>query len=774
MLLRIFGDMWSRGSMRLKILIAASLLSIVPVIILGSVTYMIAEYSLFDEVGKANRETVKQVQQRIDEKLVSLDKAVLQHAFNPMLLHYLTLTNPYENGEQFRDVMTVLSSMEGLIDDANAVYLYMKDQNLMMSPSQGITTTDRLPRDVLEKIQTDPRPYFWLDRKSASTVTRGGSNIVTFVRKLPVNMDKPLGYLIVELNDRAFFDIFAHTKVGMNGEMLIVTSGGNYISDWNKSLLDLSVQNPVIDQLLQSDQEEHTYTETIGGQKLLLNYRKSPYNEWKYISLLPVHDLTSRFNWIKQTTLGLGAVLIGISLAAAAVLSGSFFRLIYSVVETIKQARGELPQSLSKLNEIGVIRYYVDLLHRSNHALEQQIADSMPILRTNFLHRLLTEPMKEKEIVDKLAYYGIDIPHPYYTVLSIELDNLRGQTEQDLHLFLYAAMNIAKEIMSRYTNGVAFQSPSDHIAVILNHGPGDVHDRQKLVFQIAEEMQSVAERLLRVTVTIGIGYSYEGLEFISRSNKEALEALQFQLVEGSGRVIYIGSVLPEANSVSYPSEQEQVIINGIKLCHVEQVVQGVADFAAVLSARGRQASYDHIHQSYIQLIATSLKTLFELDPEGGPKLFDFNPYQRLAKIKTHASIVCWLTKEIYPDLISHVHEHRNRRQRTTMDRVLQYIHEHYDEELSQPMLAELVSLPNSQFSAMFKEEMGMTLTDYIIAYRIDRAKELLRTTDMKISDIAEKLCYNNAQNFIRMFKRSCGITPGEYRSRAVSREEMPN
>ncbi|UNK17862.1 helix-turn-helix transcriptional regulator [Paenibacillus sp. N3/727] len=81
------------------------------------------------------------------------------------------------------------------------------------------------------------------------------------------------------------------------------------------------------------------------------------------------------------------------------------------------------------------------------------------------------------------------------------------------------------------------------------------------------------------------------------------------------------------------------------------------------------------------------------------------------------------------------------------------------------MLAKIAGIPPSQLSQMFKEELGITFSDYLILYRMDKAKELLQNTDLKIFEIAERLRYQNSQNFIRTFKKAHGMTPGDYRAR---------
>ncbi|WJH35385.1 helix-turn-helix domain-containing protein [Paenibacillus sp. CC-CFT747] len=596
--------------------------------------------------------------------------------------------------------------------------------------------------------------------------------MVTYVRKLPVSvLDQPMGYLIIELNDRAFFDVFSHMTLGSSGEMLIATPSGNIFSDWNKDLLGPDLHSPLIQKLLATTKPEDRFSEKIDGRTMLVNYLQSSYSGWKYISVLPVEELTGHFDWIKQMMIGLGLFLIAVSLLAVFWLSRSFFGLWHGLLELLRRGGREDPApAAGRLNEFGLIRHYVESLHRTNDELEKQVQDSMPLLRTHFLRRVLNEAMKEEELGQRFGYYSLPMEGRYYAVMCLELDDLRGQTEQDLNLFGYAVNNIAREVISHHAEGAVFQTGTEQTAVILNLGGEETsaHDAQAAVFSVAEEMHRVIGELLKVTVTIGIGRCYPCRTRIRSSYREAKEALEFQLVEGNDKVIFIGSVLPQRSAFFYPAEQELTVVTGLKLCRLEQIRQGTDQFAAKLTACGRQASVDHIQQSFVQLVAASLKTLFELDPEGGPKLFAYNLYQRLAQLKTGDAIVQWLGTEVYPAMVAHISGFRNQRQRKTMEKVLQFIHEHYDEDLSQPMLADLVSLPGSQFSSMFKEETGMTLTDYIIAYRMDRAKELLVTTDLKVGDIADRLSYNNAQNFIRVFKRICGITPGEYRTQHAS------
>lgn len=760
------------NQMRLKVLFAASLFSIIPVIVLGAITYMIASDSMMQEIGKTNKETMRQIQERIDKLLVTNDKIVLQQAFNPLLTEFLKTPDPYKDNLLFQKVTTILNSMEVLMENVDSVYLYMKRQQLAVNPSEGIFEASKLDAGLLQRINESNEPLFWFDRKVMASVPRGGSHVVTLVRRLPVTSDQALGYLIINLNERAFFEVFGSMHQGTSGEMIILTPSGNIFSDWNKRLLSREFSDyPVIRDLKESDLPESFGEYKIDGSLMLVNSLKSSYNDWRYVSVLPLSELTIHIQSIKKTTIFICLVLTFVSLVAAVLLSQRLFRAFSGFIEKIRSI-GKFNQPLpQKMDEFGLISYYVESLQSTNNHLESQILQSMPLLRASFIQRLLTETFRQGEFGEKLDYYQIPAAYGYYTVLCIELDNLRGQSEQDVNLFLYAAMNIAKEVISHHTEGMVVRMQSEQIAVVINNGQREsgTSQVQMEIFRISEEIRGVIEQVLHVTATIGVGHSYLGIENLHRSYKEALEAIKYQLLEGTGTVLFIDRVNPEETVFSYPVEQEQLILLNLKLGNLEQIESAVNDFAETLKME-EALTIDHVRQSFVQLLAATLRTLYEFDPKDGPKLFTDNVYHTLNQFKTMEHIKEWLIQNIFHTMIVHFRHLRSERNSQTTEKVLSYIHKHYDEDLSQPQLADMVMMPVSHFSSFFKQEVGVTFTEYIITYRIEKAKELLTKTDFKVSDIAERLCYNNSQNFIRTFKRVTGITPGEYRQKHTRTE----
>jgi len=92
-----------------------------------------------------------------------------------------------------------------------------------------------------------------------------------------------------------------------------------------------------------------------------------------------------------------------------------------------------------------------------------------------------------------------------------------------------------------------------------------------------------------------------------------------------------------------------------------------------------------------------------------------------------------------------------------------YIHQYYNTAIKLEDLARLTNYNPTYFSGIFKQETGMTFSEYLTHVRINNAKELLRTTNINISSIAAQVGYKDEKHFYKLFKKIIGITPLKYR-----------
>lgn len=95
-----------------------------------------------------------------------------------------------------------------------------------------------------------------------------------------------------------------------------------------------------------------------------------------------------------------------------------------------------------------------------------------------------------------------------------------------------------------------------------------------------------------------------------------------------------------------------------------------------------------------------------------------------------------------------------------------WIRQHYTEDVSLEAAAESMGMSPFYFSRQVKTATGRTFLEYLTAYRIERAKKRLQSTEMPVSEVGRSVGYPDSNYFAKVFKRTTGCTPSVYREMA--------
>lgn len=109
-----------------------------------------------------------------------------------------------------------------------------------------------------------------------------------------------------------------------------------------------------------------------------------------------------------------------------------------------------------------------------------------------------------------------------------------------------------------------------------------------------------------------------------------------------------------------------------------------------------------------------------------------------------------------------VEEHQGEVSRNITEQIIEYLKEHYQEDISLDLLADRYYLNPSYLSRMFKQCVGVGLTDYLIEVRMENAKKLLLTGRYKVYEVSQKVGYKSDKYFFRVFKSYTGQSPLEF------------
>ena len=99
-----------------------------------------------------------------------------------------------------------------------------------------------------------------------------------------------------------------------------------------------------------------------------------------------------------------------------------------------------------------------------------------------------------------------------------------------------------------------------------------------------------------------------------------------------------------------------------------------------------------------------------------------------------------------------------------IERVKQYVENHYDEKITLQVVAHEMYINASYLSNLFSEVTGVNYSDYVTSVRIRNAKKLLRTTDLSIEEISRRTGFSDSKYFSKVFKKVAGRTPRSYRN----------
>lgn len=98
-----------------------------------------------------------------------------------------------------------------------------------------------------------------------------------------------------------------------------------------------------------------------------------------------------------------------------------------------------------------------------------------------------------------------------------------------------------------------------------------------------------------------------------------------------------------------------------------------------------------------------------------------------------------------------------------IDEVIAYVHENIEESLSLFQLAQIAAYSPYHFSRIFKKQTGLSPNHYVTSFKIQKAKELLLTTDLRIRDVGMEIGQQSLGTFTTRFRESVGVTPAQFR-----------
>ncbi len=401
---------------------------------------------------------------------------------------------------------------------------------------------------------------------------------------------------------------------------------------------------------------------------------------------------------------------------------------------------------------------------RNINTLRENYLGSLPILREMFLNNLVSRTADVDTVVPKLREYGIDILDARkWLAAVIHVEKMERSEDQVLsqhqELIPISVKKLVEDHLKPYCRFAVFDS-IEGITVI---AAVDQDNTQTGLINLLNDICRESRRFLEVTITVGVGHSCGTLQEINRSYQTAVDALGYRAIVGSGKTIYINDVEPVSRGkLQLDAKGEAELVSAIKFGPAEligTVIQGLISRMDDVRVHARQ------YQVYmLSIVNCVIRLMQQYDLDMGEMFGGQTPYgEILAGIHRREEFAAWLIP-----VACRMNEALNRERDNTTRKVIlearEYIQDNYSNpELSVEMLCRHLHMSPAYFSTVFKKETGQTYINYLTEVRLEKAVELLNTTEEKTYVIAQKVGYQEQNYFSYVFKKKYGISPTRYR-----------
>jgi two-component system response regulator YesN len=745
----------------LRLFLFCMLIGTLPTLILGVFSYQKSSEIIEDKVAKGNMLNLEQTQLSVEQLLKTVEFSAIQFTNSSLVISSMDKElspNQFQTVNSLIEGLHNLQSFEFRINDILLVSLnrgWVIDNSTEVFRLEQYTQTN-----LIDEYVNVEKTSFW-------ATTNDGAQ-VHLVKNLPLNSLSPSGLIVIKFNNKEINKFLINNND--LGEVMILDHNGIVIAHSNSVNVGKDWRG------VKELQSLFNTTDAVGDYRSRSNgdigvtYRKSSYNGWIYVSISPVKLITKDSEVIKWYTYTACILIVLVTILLSWLVSRKMYSPISRLYSFLTEKQ-EVSTGERRYDELQYIGSQVHEMFDAKHRLTGIIEGQQRHVDELFIIKLYQGEIRAREIHDHMnEIAGARIWH-HICVIAVQIDTLEGTRygEKDEDLLLYVINNMVGEIVqaSERLNPVVMHQTQ--VTLIGNLGLSEELFKQH-INEIAAEIRSKVDEYLQLNVSVGISRFYSTVESAQGAYRDATEALKYTIRLGPGSIIHIVDAEPEGTILSHiPDEVRQDLLDAIKL----------ADFARadlLLDTYLHDIFNEKVgHREYFIPLTSLLLDLMRMAQSiGGTIVSQQNGEKslidQLYTLKSIKEIELWFREYLIYPLIELFEKKRKYQYAKISDQMLAMIHEEAETDLTLDLCASRLGYHPDYIRGVFRKEVGENFSDYLSNYRLQLAKDMLVHTEMKIWEIAERLCYNNSQNFIRYFRKQVGITPGQYRENKLSKE----
>ncbi|PRX61092.1 two-component system response regulator YesN [Cohnella sp. SGD-V74] len=387
------------------------------------------------------------------------------------------------------------------------------------------------------------------------------------------------------------------------------------------------------------------------------------------------------------------------------------------------------------------------------------------VWKESFLNLLISNEYADdnETIREQLEAFQMSGADRVFQVASVEMDNLHEQWPDpgEIRLRKYIIANLLSDLIQIGGASHHFTGPENRVVSLLQYS--DEQAAERFAPDGYARLCALISKHFGFRVTVGLGTAGQGIPSIRRSYKESVIALRNKIsMNRSDVLVYRDMTSQAANIGFYPSEMNENLLIHLRLHEEEKIKEALGEIRQYI--RDRQLSGEYIHMIMAGLVSLCLTYIYEIGKQVDDFLPpSFSPFEAITNKSSLDEAFEWIA-DLYLSVAGHSRNMKRSRSGNLLTSAREYIDAHYmDSQLKVEDVAKHFYIQPRYLLKIFKEGLGMSVSDYLFETRMQKAKELLTSgRNLRLTNVAEMVGYGDPAHFSKSFKRHTGLSPSEY------------
>jgi two-component system response regulator YesN len=429
-------------------------------------------------------------------------------------------------------------------------------------------------------------------------------------------------------------------------------------------------------------------------------------------------------------------------------------------------------QTLQEVFEKAVSQLELESMEKlEQEELRQKLMLYEPFVAKEMIKSLVTGTFHHSDLQQYLHQHHdlLNYNHVVFGIEIIRTERVSDVSTSDWNLFRFAVNNIIKEVLDEdWPESSLVELHSHHVAILLQF-PCD-----RKTDEVIGNLRNMCKRIIQCTgaflhiqLHIGVGSIKSKWEDISDSTEEAFQALSLKRF----------TPCPDVDLYEYPLEQkmtERVQSQSLKIRQIkfyQQLAEAIRHSQEKQALQVIQAYLAQLKEneqtkpSFLQHVGMEIWTIFAYSLYHVGVILDEvyssqEVHMELKNISRIDHLEKWLVAKV-KGICANQQCNENMKHKQAVEFMVEYIHDHFSENITLSDLAEKVFISRNYLSLIFRKDTGDTFNNYLTKVRMEKAKWLILEGKYLIYEIAEKVGYKNVPYFSTLFKKFTGSNPSD-------------